>query len=88
MSDLGIDELLESQVAPLKAKLVAMIAASTGLATGAIQSYELETGQTRQKVTKVNLDVLEAAIDSLTNTLTTLEARLRGCGAVRIIPSF
>lgn len=88
MSDLGIDELLESQVAPLKAKLVAMIAASTGLATGAIQSYELETGQTRQKVTKVNLDVLEAAISSLMNTLTTLEARLRGSGAVRIIPSF
>jgi hypothetical protein len=88
MSDLGIDDLLESQVAPLKAKLVAMIAASTGLATGAIQSYELETGMTRQKVTKVNLDVLEAAIDSLMNTLTTLEARLRGCGAVRIIPSF
>jgi hypothetical protein len=88
MSDLGIDELLESQVAPLKAKLVAMIAASTGLATGAIQSYELETGMTRQKVTKVNLDVLEAAIDSLMNTLTTLEARLRGSGAVRIIPSF
>lgn len=88
MSDLGIDALLEEQVAPLKLKLAAMIAASTGLATGAIQSYELETGMTRQKVTKTNLATLEAAISSLMNTLTTLEARLRGCGVVRSLPSW
>ncbi len=88
MSDLGIEDLLESQVAPLKAKLVEMIAASTGLATGAIQSYELETGQTRQKVTKANIATLESAISSLMNTLTTLEARLRGCGVSRYVPSW
>jgi hypothetical protein len=88
MSDLGIDELLEAQIAPLKVKLVEMIAASAGIASGAIQSYEIETGQTRQKVTKVNLDLLEAAIERLMNLLTTLEARLRGSGAVRMIPSW
>lgn len=88
MSDLGIDALLEAQVAPLKVKLTEMITASTGLVTGAIQSYELETGQTRQKVTKANIATLEAAISSLMNTLTTLEARLRGCGAVHVIPSW
>lgn len=88
MSDLGIDALLEAQVAPLKLKLAEMITASTGLVTGAIQSYELETGMTRQKVTKADIATLEAAISSLMNTLTTLEARLRGCGVSRFVPSW
>jgi hypothetical protein len=88
MSDLGVDAFLEEQVAAIKAKIVAYTAASTGIASGAILSYEIETGQTRHKVTKANVATLESAISSLMNTLTTLEARLRGCGVVRSVPSW
>ncbi len=85
---LGIDDFLLEQVEPIKAKIIAYNAAIVGLASGAILSYEIETGQTRQKVTKNNIEVLEGAVTGLMNLLTTLEARLCGTGVVRIIPSF
>lgn len=85
---LGVDDFLAEQVEAIKAKITAQLAASAGLASGAIQSYELESGQTRQKVTKANIQTLEAAITSNMNLLTTLEARLCGSGVTRVVPSF
>jgi hypothetical protein len=85
---LGIDDFLLTQIEPLKARIAAYILASSELASGAIQSYELESGQTRQKVTKANIDLLEQAISAAMNQLTTLEARLCGSGTIRVIPSF
>lgn len=85
---LGIDDFLLEQVEPIKAKITAYNQAILDLATGAILSYELDTGQTRQKVTKNNIAVLEAAVGALMNTLTTLEARLCGSGATRVVPSW
>jgi hypothetical protein len=85
---LGIDDFLLTQIEPLKARIAAYILASSELASGAIQSYELESGQTRQKVTKANIDLLEQAISAAMNQLTTLEARLCGTGTIRVIPSF
>ena len=85
---LGIDDFLLEQVPAIKAKIVAYNAAIVGIASGAIQSYELDTGQSRQKVTKVNLSVLEDTVAALMNQLTTLEARLCGTGAVHVVPSF
>lgn len=85
---LGVDDFLKEQVEGIKAKIVAYQAASLGLASGAISSYELESGQTRQKVTQANIATLENAISSLMNQLTTLEARLCGTGAVHYEPSW
>lgn len=85
---LGVDEFFRAQVEPLKLKVVAQMKASADLAAGAIQSYELESGQTRQKVTNANIDVLERAIASNMNLLATLEARLCGTGVTRVIPSW
>jgi hypothetical protein len=85
---IGADDFLSSRVDVLKAKIIAYDEAALGIASGAIQSYELETGQTRQKVTKANIDVLEKAIASLENKLVTLEARLCGTGATHYVPSW
>lgn len=85
---LGIDDFLREQVASIKAKIVAYNAALTDLESGMIQSYELDSGQSRQKVTLATKSTLEARIESLMNQLTTLEARLCGTGVVRVIPSF
>lgn len=85
---LGVEEFLESRVEALKTRIVAYEVAAAELASGAIQSYELETGQTRQKVTKTNIDALERAIAALYNQLTTLEARLCGTGSTHYVPSW
>lgn len=85
---LGVDDFLKAQIEPLKLKIAAQMKASAELAAGTIQSYELESGQTRQKVTQANISTLEAAIASNLNLLTTLEARLCGTGVVRVVPSF
>jgi hypothetical protein len=85
---LGIDDFLLSRVEAIKAKIIAYGEAADGLESGSIQSYELETGQTRQKVTLANIKTLEDAITSLENKLVTLEARLCGTGAVRVVPSY
>ena len=69
---------LRDQIDTLKAQIVAYQAAATSLASGAIESYMLDTGQTVQKVTKVNIKTLQNVIDSLYNRYATLCARLNG----------
>ena len=59
-----------------------------GLASGAIESYTLDTGQSRQTVTKFNLKALSDVLDSLYNRCVTLEARLSGGNSVTVRPSF
>lgn len=85
---LGIDDFLREQVEVIKAKIVAYNGAVASLSAGAIQSYEIESGQTRQKVTRANIADLERVIASLMNQLTTLEARLCGSGVTHYVPSW
>lgn len=47
-------------------------------AGGGIQSYTLDTGQSRQVVTRADISTLTTTIDRLYNRLTMLEARLYG----------
>lgn len=48
------------------------------LSSGAIQSYTIDTGQTNQTVTKMNLSTIQRTIDSLYNRLAWLEQRRNG----------
>jgi len=52
--------------------------AIAALSTGTTQSYTLDTGQTRQTVTRQHVSSMQAALDSAYNRLVTLEARLNG----------
>lgn len=56
------------------------------LSSGA-QSYSLDTGQTRQSVTKAQMSQLKNMLEYLENRLTTLQARL-GCARVHVKPGF
>jgi hypothetical protein len=85
---LGVDDVLLEQVTAIKAQLAAYNAAILALTTTGIQSYQLDTGQTRQLVTKANLAAMQKDRSSLLNELTTLEARLCGTGAVHVVPSW
>ena len=49
--------------------------------TGGVQSYTLDTGQTRQTVTRANLDELKNGYDSMFNSLLMLQNRFcNQCG--------
>lgn len=52
--------------------------AALDLVAGNIESYTLDTGQSRQTVTRVNIASLQRVIDSLYNRLVTLEQRAYG----------
>jgi len=60
--------------------------AISALSSGVL-TYMLDTGQSRQTVTKQDVDKLMAALSSLENRLATLEARVCG-GSVNVIPGW
>ncbi len=70
------------QLTKAKVLAVAVDAAILALTTGGVQSYELDTGQSKQRVTKLDLDRLNAMYDSALNRVATLEARMHGSGVV------
>lgn len=78
---------LQERIDATKALIVAHEEAALALAAGTIASYSLDTGQSRQSVTKHNLATLNAAIDGLYNRLATLEAR-QGGGATNMGPAW
>ena len=78
-----MSDFLAQQLPVLEAQITAYQNAITALATGGIQSYTLNTGQTVQAVTRLDLDKLQATLDALLNRYTMLSARCNG-GAVTV----
>jgi len=78
---------IQARIDATKLQIVAYEDALTALAAGA-QSYTLDTGQSRQTVTKFDLSDLNAVIDSLYNRCATLEARLNGSGTIMGVPEW
>ena len=78
---------LEERIAAKKAAIIAYETALTSLAGGA-QSYSLDTGQTRQVVTKANLTEIRNVIGQLESDLSTLQMRLNGCGRFQARPGW
>lgn len=80
-------EFLQQRIDATKALIAAYEDAATALVSGGVQSYTIDTGQTRQTVTQVDLAALNRNIDSLYNRLATLQARLKG-GSVNVRPAW
>lgn len=70
------------QITATQNKIVAYNNAIDALTIGGVQSYTLDTGQSRTTVSKFDLKDLNDAVDGLLNRLATLEARVYGCGVV------
>ena len=68
----------QASLAATKLAITAYEAAQLALITGGVQSYLLDTGQTRQTVTKLDLKDMQKALDMLYNRCTMLTARLNG----------
>ena len=75
------------RIARLEATLDKYEDAFDALAEGSIQSYTLDTGQSRNTVTQQNLTELRKAIDSLENRIVVLKQRCGVTRPVRVCPA-
>lgn len=80
-------EFLQARIDATKTQIVAYEDAITALTSGGVQSYTLDTGQSRQTVTRLELSGLNDALDGLYNRLVTLQARQNG-GSVIVGPAW
>lgn len=72
-------EFIQARIDATKLAIVAYEDAVLALGVaGGVQSYTLDTGQSRQTVTRADLDKLNDIINSLYNRCATLGARLNG----------
>ena len=79
---------MQERITATKALIVAHEDALLALGNGGVQSYQLDTGQSDQRVTKMDVKDLQTTVDSLYNTLATLEARCTGNGVIIGRPAF
>lgn len=79
---MSLNSILQNQLIEFEAQIAAINAAIIALLTDKVQSYTLDTGQTRQTVTKFDLEKLIAARDSLLNQYSVISARLGTDGTV------
>ena len=79
---------LQERIAATKALIVVYEDALTAIVTNGVQRYTLDTGQSVQTVTKVDVNDLNNSVDSLYNRLATLEARCNGTGVLNVRPAF
>jgi hypothetical protein len=77
---------IQARITAVETQIVAFEAAIAALNTG-VQSYELSTGQTTQRVTRVDLVRLINALDMLMNRRQTLRALLFGA-STHVTPAF
>jgi len=81
------DTFWPDQLAAAKISAAQIQAAIDALTIGGVQSYQLDTGQTRQLVTKFNLPGLNSVLNSTLNRIATLQARIGGCGTIHVVPN-
>ena len=78
---------IQGRIDATKLQIVTYEDAALALA-GGVQSYTLDTGQSRQTVTKLDLSAIQNTIESLYNRCATLEARLNGSGTITARPAW
>lgn len=79
--DIFTDAFWTEQVTAIKAQITKLNSTISDLSCGAIISYTLDTGQSRQTVTKVSIEILYAERRRLMNELACLDARINGSGS-------
>ena len=79
---------LQERITKTKALIEAYEDAILAISSGGVQAYQLDTGQSVQNVTKINLSTFHKALDGLYNRLATLEARRNGTGVLTVRPAW
>lgn len=71
-------EFLKQRIVKVKEQILLLDDAISSIITGAVESYTLDTGETRQTVTRANLATYQRQQAELENRLATLQQRLDG----------
>jgi len=79
---------LSDRIAAVEKQIVAFEAAMFALGNDNIQAYTLDTGQSIQKVTRLDIEWMTNVINSLYNQHTVMTARMNGTGATIGTPSW
>lgn len=79
---------IQERIDATKALILLYEEAITALSSGGIYSYTLDTGQTKQTVTKQQLSMLVSTLDSLENRLQYWQHRLCGGASVYVKPAW
>ena len=82
------DTFIQDRITAVEAIIVAYETTITALTTTGVQRYVLDTGQSRQDVTKADIPKLTEQLDGLYNTRFTLKARLDGSGSGIVRPGW
>ena len=85
---MACSQFMLDRIAAKQAQIIVYEDALTALGDGGVQEYRLDTGQSVQHVTKMDVADLQKTVDSLYNTLATLEARCTGSGTIIGRPAF
>lgn len=86
ISNVSLNTFLQTRIATIEAQITAYEDAITAVSSG-VQSYTLDTGQTRQVVTRFDVDKLQIALDALYNRYAVMCARLNG-GSTTVRPNW
>lgn len=78
----------QARLEKCKTQIVLYEDAIDALVVQGVSSYILDTGQTRQHVTKQDLASLQRVLDGLLNRCATLEARISGAGTAIMRPGW
>ena len=75
-------QYLKDRIAKTKTLIEAWEDAQIALAgANGTMSYTIDTGQTKQTVTRFDLKKIQETLDTLYNRLAVFETRLNGCGS-------
>lgn len=81
------DAFLQTQLTNTENLITAYTAALNALLVDGIQSYTLDTGQTRQTVTNADIPQMNKALDNLLSRRATLKASCQG-GTIIGVPGW
>lgn len=80
---------LQARIDALKLRIVAYEDAILALTeAGGVQSYTLDTGQSRQTVTRYDIGTLETTLEKLESRLAVLCGRLNGGNSITARPAW
>jgi hypothetical protein len=78
------DTWIQSRIDSTKAAIESIEDAILSLSTGNLQSYTIDTGQTRQTVTKKDISRLNVELDKLYSRMDYLDTKLNGSGTTLV----
>lgn len=71
---------IQERITATKAQIAVYEDAAVALGTSGVQSYVIDTGQSRNTVTSADLSSIQSTIDLLYSRCAMLESRLNGSG--------